>query len=211
MAYVYFTSYALNKSATKHVAIALEVPKHSTRIILAKTMDKLEISLTPEEFKKFTEFIPTMTLLLRQDVASLQPEYISETLRVQVISIFDGKQVLLERVNEKMEVINSLYYCLGTWNNLEALLPCMQHLLLKYFEFAIHFDRMLPMIVNYARQKKPEVNFNTLHLNSFIKEMLQINPSDLPLDNCGSFDKIRCYYELVVYHPYFLALAFNNS
>ena len=114
MAYVYFTSYALNKSATKHVAIALEVPKHSTRIILAKTMDKLEISLTPEEFKKFTEFIPTMTLLLRQDVASLQPEYISETLRVQVISIFDGKQVLLERVNEKMEVINSLYYCLGT-------------------------------------------------------------------------------------------------
>ena len=73
MAYVYFTSYALNKSATKHVAIALEVPKHSTRIILAKTMDKLEISLTPEEFKKFAEFIPPMTLLILQDVAYLQP------------------------------------------------------------------------------------------------------------------------------------------
>lgn len=210
MAYTYCTNFPLNKSGTKYVSVGLEVHRKNPMILLSRTLDKVEIHLDADEFNHLAQAVNSMTLLLRQDVSSTEPLYLTDNLRIQVISIFECKQVLLERINEKNEVQNALYYCLPTWNNFEALLPCIQHLVTKYRDYSPVFERIVPSIVNYARSMKPEVNFNTLHLNVFQQTMLQIKPNDLPLDNCGDFDKIRCYYELVVYHPYPLALAFNN-
>lgn len=211
MAYIYETKYALNKSASKNLSVAVDIVSKKPKVLLSKTIDKIMLHLTFEEYFKVIEGFKPMTLLLRQDLASSEPTYVTDDIRIGVTDVLETKAVLIERLDSKNEVVGSIYYCLSTLNVFESLQYCIQHVINQYANFAHQFEKMTNVIVQYIREKRPLVNFETLHLSGFQRNVLQVNPVDLPLEDFGGFDKVRCFYEFAVYHPYLLSLSFNNA
>jgi len=136
MAYIYQTNYPLNKSGTKNISVALNIHNKQPMVLLCKSLDTVLIHFTFEEYRKLTEYIDAMGVFLRRDAATQGPIIVNETLRIHVGDCLDKKAVIIERLNDKGDVLVNVFYQLATWNFMEYVQPCVYHVMQQYEEHA---------------------------------------------------------------------------
>jgi hypothetical protein len=199
------TSYALNKSASKFVYVSSDAEKKVAILSLCKGIENVVIRLTDQELRNLQAESEVISSHLTKGCINEEGIKIGEGLHVKIQDIFNSKAVVIEKtVNQ--ESTASLYYHPPTWNALKSLFPLLNHQMAINDLWALPILDLENTIVEDVVGRFSSQNFKQMHVFEFQDLLTRLNPSlydivgdDNPLNN---FDKIRCFYELVLYYPY---------